>query len=446
MSYRVRIKPRSERESLITKRVENSHEFGEKIYDFRGETYIPKVISLPVEVPVYRMGNCRTFSAQQTEISRKGLDKNFFEMGQERSDAQQAQHEILVKLANRGTESVTPITTVLQQEGQREAMLITSAGVVVNGNRRLAAMRELIYQTDGSVDERFTNVKCAVLPSDVTRDEVDDIEADLQAKRETKLDYDWIGDARLIRRQTDKGRTAKQVADRLRRSKTSIENVLQALDEADLYLNEWIEKPGEYDLVQAGEQIFGDLPKAIANKDISLQNASRAIAWSIYANKDKISGRLYRLNSAFGKLAPNVLELLEDELGQVDSASEESIDEDDFIVDIDVNIEEKDYSSIINALRRDIFDDETTKTLVDACETAIELDKGQQSEKAALTALARVNSKVAGIDINVAGSSTLPAILKQVTSIRKGLDKIELDIQTRQIKSDSDTNSGDVKT
>src|SRR5690606_12464757 len=108
---------------------------------------------------------------------------------------------------------------VLQQDGQREPILISSSGIVVNGNRRLSAMRELLRKADGSVDERFTNIRCAVLPPDVSRDEIDDIEADLQARPQTKLDYDWIGDARLIRRQVDKGRSTKEVADRLRRSK-----------------------------------------------------------------------------------------------------------------------------------------------------------------------------------------------------------------------------------
>ncbi len=432
MTYKISLKLRVEREAMIAKRVEASDEFGETIYDFRSGTFTPKVISLPVDVPVYRMENCRAFSAQQTEIAREGLSKDFFEKGQELTTAQQAQHEILVKLANQGTESVTPIVTVLEKDGQRETILISSTGVVVNGNRRLAAMRELRTGKDGSVDERFTNIRCAVLLPDVTRDEIDDIEADLQARPQTKLDYDWIGDARLIRRQVGKNRSIKQVAERLRRSKTDIENVLQSLDEADLYLSEWVNKPGEYDLLQDGQQIFGDLPKAIAKKDVNIQNASRAIAWSIYENRDKISGRVYRLNAAFGKLAPKVLGILEDQLQLPIDYDDDPVDDDDFAIDIDDDGGSKDYTPIIEALRDEDSKDDTITTLIDACETAIELDKGQKNEEAALKALAQVNSKVAGIDVSAAGTSTLPAILKQIGSIRKGLDKIEDSVQIRQ--------------
>ncbi|MCH8490824.1 MAG: hypothetical protein LAT81_12960, partial [Oceanicaulis sp.] len=394
--------------------------------------YRPLVRAIPAYLPVRNPG-ATSFSAQQTEIAHKGLHKDFFEKGQELTTAQQAQHEILAKLARQGTDSVTPIVSVLEKDGQRETILITSTGVVVNGNRRLAAMRELKSRKDGSVDERFTNINCSVLPPDVTRDEVDDIEADLQARPETKLDYDWIGDAKLIRRQVGKGRSTKEVADRLRRSKTDIENVLQALDEADLYLSEWVGKPGEYDLLQDGRQIFSDLPKAIAKKDANLQNASRAIAWSIYDNREKFSGRIYQFNPAFGRLAPKVLEILSSELDlSLNDEYEELNDSDDFSIDIDDDSDSKDFTPIIAVLRSKESKDKAIETLIDACETAIELDKGQKNEGAALKALVHVNSKIAGIDISTAGTPTLPGILKQIETIRKSLDKIVATVEIRQ--------------
>ena len=372
MTYSVRITARSKREALIEKRHAVSNEFGETIYDFRGDTCTPKVISVPIDLPVYRLENCRTFSAQQTEIARKGLARNFFEIGQELTTAQQIQHEILVKLSEKEKEgSVAQIKEVLREEGQREHLLMTNTGVIVNGNRRLSAMRELMRHADGSVDKRFANVRCAVLPFDVTRDEIDDIEADLQARPHTKLEYDWIGDARLVRRQVDKGRTTKEVADRLRRSKTDIENVLQALDEADLYLSEWLGKPGEFDCVQDGQQIFGDIPKSIAKKDANLQDASRAIAWSIYDNRDKISGRVYRLNAAFGKLAPEVLGILEEQLDLTDS-DDDPFNDDDFAFEIEADGGTKDYASIVEMLRDDTTKDDAVDVLIEACETAIE--------------------------------------------------------------------------
>ena len=308
-------------------------------------------------------------------------------------------------------------------------------------------MRELARQRDGSVDRRFEYVRCAVLPTDTGRDEIDDIEADLQARPETKLDYDWIGDARLIRRQVDKSRTTKQVADRLRRSKSDIENVLQALDEADLYLSEWLGKSGEYALVQDGQQIFGDIPKSISRQDSKLKDASRVIAWSIFDNREKISGRVYRLNRAFGDLAPRTLELLENRLGLAGDQQEQAVEaaddteDEEFAIDIEEGEEASDYSAIIQALRNNDGLEEKVDALVDACETAIELDRGQKNEEAALKALGQVNSRVVSIDATLASRDSLPGILKQIQSIRGGLDKIEAQVSKRlqdQAEGDED--------
>ncbi len=445
MAYKFKIVPRTEREALINKRLENSKEFGEIIYDFRSDSYTPKVISLPIGVPVYRMENCRTFTAQQNDIATQRLDDDYFAKGQELTTAQQAQHDILVKLAKQSTESVTSIYDVLETDGQRESILITSTGVVVNGNRRLSAMRELMRQKDGSVDERFTHIRCSVLPPDTTRDEVDDIEADLQARPQTKLDYDWIGDARLISRQVNKGRTTKEVADRLRRSKAEVENALQSLDEADLYLREWVEKPGQYHLLKDGEQIFSDIPKNIAKKDPQLQEASRAIAWSIYENRDRVMGRVYRLNAAFGKLAPKVLDILEDQIDTEQVDKEQTGNQDDFSIDIDgvADGSGKNYKPIINALKDDVTKDDAVNVLLEACETAIEFARGEKNELAPLKTLSQVHARIIGIDTNAAGQNTLSPMLKQIESIRNALDKMEATIQLRQTGKSAGDKSGE---
>jgi len=433
MGYQIKLKARAERETIIAKRLANSNEEGEPIYDFRAGKYVPKVVSLEIDLPVYRMENCRTFSAQQSEIASHAHDKDFFAKGQEKTTTQQAQHDILEKLANRGSSSVTPIISVLRDEGQREAILVTSTGVVVNGNRRLSAMRAL-YEEGGLNAKTFAYVKCAILPPDTTPDEIDDIEADLQAKRETKLDYDWIGDARLVRRQVNKTGKIDDVAKRLNRKRKEIEVVLQALDEADLYLSEWASKPGQYDLVSGeGEQMFSDMAKNIT-KDPALQRASRAIAWSLFENRGEITGRVYAYNSAFGKLAPLVLEELAEELDLDDTISISNDDADDsFAIDIDDDDDGPNYEPIIEALKSD--DAETkadaVSTLISACESVIERDKGQKNEKAALKGLSNAHAKLAGIDVLTAGQRTLPAMVKQIDSIRNVLSDIEDRINSR---------------
>ncbi|OJU24027.1 MAG: hypothetical protein BGN91_11300 [Nitrobacter sp. 62-13] len=440
MKYEIKLTPRSEREIVIQKRADASTET-DTLYDFRGDKASLKSISLPVDVPVYRMDNCRTYSEQQDAIAKEGLDKNYFSKGQELSTVQGVQHSILAKLAQRESSSVSSILEVLKKEGQRGAILITSTGVVVNGNRRLSAIREL-YAADESVNSKWGHVKCLVLPSDTSPDEIDDIEANEQARPQTKLEYDWIGDAQLVRRQVNKGRTTKQVADQLRRSEADIKNLLQSIDEADLYLNEWANKPGQYSLVSGdAEQIFGDLPKKLSGKTVNLQNASRVIAWSLFENRDKVPGRIYALNAAFGKLAEIVLTNVADQLDLSDAAdSANGDDADDFSIDIEEGAASDDYSNVIAALKNEDTRDDAVDVLIDACQSAIQLDQGQKSKNAALKALVQIHAKLAGIDPTTAGVSTYPALGKQISSIRDLLTKIETKLAALQKSSPADSN------
>jgi hypothetical protein len=424
MKYEIKLTPRSEREAIIQKRVEASTET-DILYDFRGDKATLKVISLPVDLPVYRMDNCRTYSEQQDFLAKETREKTFFSKGQELSSVQSVQHTILVKLAKRESTSVSSIIEVLSKEGQRGPLLITNTGVVVNGNRRLSAIREL-YASDESITSKWGHVKCLVLPSDTSPDEVDDIEANEQARPQTKLEYDWIGDAQLIRRQVNKSRTPKQVADQIRRSEGDVKNLLQAIDEADLYLNEWAGKPGQYSIVSGNaEQIFGDLPKRLAGKSVPLQNASRVIAWSLFDNPDKVPGRLYAYNAAFGKLAEVVLTNVAEQLGiQGDSDADDESDG-DFAIDIEGPKADADYSAVIDALTNDATRADAVETLIEVCQSAIQMDQGQRSKSAALKALVQVHAKLAGIDVTTAGASTYAALDKQLTSIRAALGKLE---------------------
>lgn len=424
--YEIKLTPRSEREAVIQKRLESATET-QTLWDFRGEKTTLKVISLPVDLPVYRMANCRTYSDQQDAIAKGNLDISYFAKGQESSSVQAAQHAILVRLARKEATSVSSIVGVLESEGQRDPILITSTGVVVNGNRRLSAMREL-YAEDETVNSGYAYVKCMVLPADTTPDEIDDIEANEQARPQTKLEYDWIGDAQLVRRQVSKGRSPKMVATQLRRSEADVRNLLQSIDEADLYLSEWAKKPGQYSIVSGdGEQIFGDLPKRLSGQSVPLQAASRAIAWSLFDNRDKIPGRIYSYNAAFGKLAPVVLANMAEQLDLSFTYQPEDGDDDgSFAVDIKDSSDGEDYSGIIAALKDEESREEAVDALIDASISALERERGQRSERAALKALAQVHAKLAGLDLSTAGIDTYAAVGKQLESIRELIVKLEV--------------------
>lgn len=437
MTYNIVLASRAEREAQIKKSLLSS--IGtEDFYDFRNTKYTLKVIRIGIALPVYRMENFRTFTDQKEFIVSNKKDKDFFVKGQETESVQQQQHELLAKLAKKGvSDSIIPVIDVLRKEKQREPLLISSSGVVVNGNRRLAAMREL-YAEDPSAYSEFSHVNCMVLPEDATADEIVDVEASLQAKPETKLDYDWIGDAQLINRLLNMGRTPAQVADKLNRGEREIKNSIQALAEAELYLKDWAHAEGEYNKIKEdAEQLFKDLPKRLEGKDARLQDASRAIAWSLFENRDRLDRRVYDFNAAFGKLAADVLDRVADDLGLCDAgySSSGGIEDNDFSVDIGAEDDSSSsYDAVIEALRDEATKDEAVDVLIEACQSAIETEKGQKSGEAALKAVSQAHSKLVSVDLSKASPQTYAGIRKQLEAIQGLANKLmgKLDEYERQ--------------
>lgn len=415
--FTIKISARAEREAIIIKGVESSTE-NEEFYEFRNEKYLLPIIRISINIPIYRMENFRTFTDQNEYIAKHNLDPDFFLAGQEMESCQQVQHEILEALARKGkADSVIPVIEVLSKEKQREPILISSSGVVINGNRRLAGMRALLRE-DSSAYSEFSHVNCMVLPKDATTEEILDIEAGLQAKPETKLEYDWIGDAQLIHKLQMTGRTTDQIAQKLNRKRTEIENSLQALMEAELYLNEWVGSPKAYTRIKDdAEQLFKDLPKRLDGKEQNLQDASRVIAWTLFENRDKLNGRVYNYNSAFGKLASDVLDRVTAVL-ELESAPEENdANGGSFDIDLDAGESPDNYDALITALKDGDMKDEVVDALIDVCDSAIEREKGLKSGEAALKAATAAHSKLAGVDLTTALPKTHETIRKQLESI-----------------------------
>ncbi len=413
--FKIQIQARAEREAQIQKS-SGSPVGTTDFYDFRNTKMVLSVIRTGINLLVYRMENFRTFTNQREHIAKESLDLNYFASGQEIESIQQVQHDLLAQLARKGvSDSVVPVIDVLKREKQREPLLITSSGVVVNGNRRLAAMREL-YAEDKQANSEFSHINCIVLPPDASADEIVDIEASLQAKPETKLDYDWVGDGQLIKKLINMDRTSVEVADQLNRNKSEIENSLQALVEADLYLKDWADADGEYSKVSDdAEQLFKDIPKQIKGKTPHLQDVSRNIAWTLYDNRESLPGRIYDFNPAFGKLATDVLDRMAEEL-DLSTEPTENDDEGDFDIDLDDDGEQS-YNGIIEALTNENSKEIAVQVLIKASLDAIEVDKGQKSGEAALKALTQVHSKLAAVDLSQAGKETYAGIEKQLHAI-----------------------------
>ena len=256
MGYQINVKPQHERKDLIVALAAKPVCGEQPTYDvYEGQRTMLPVIRLPLGEPVYRMANARTQTEQLAYIAEKKLTSDFFESGQDNEEAQQAQHTILKGFAHATAGSIKPIIEELERTKQTEPIMITPSGVVVNGNRRLAAMREL-YSTRKAEFPTFAEVECMVLPP-LTEDQIDDIETRLQERPETKLPYSWINETLKIRRQLQqKTKRETDIADIRRKSVGDIRKALSALNYAEIYLRDWCNFPNDYRLVEKGGEQF----------------------------------------------------------------------------------------------------------------------------------------------------------------------------------------------
>jgi len=431
--YQVRITAPVTREATIAAKVATATK-EEPLFAFRNRRSDLPVIQVPIDLLVYRMENFRTFTDQKDFIASESKAADYFASGQESEEVQQAQHTLLYRLAQKGkADSVIPVSDVLADDGQQQPLLITATGVVVNGNRRLAAMRELFADQQNS-HSHFSHIDVMVLPADATANEILDIEANLQAMPETRLDYDWIGEAQLIKQLVSLGRTYKQVADQLRRTEKDIKFAIQTIAEADLYLKEAKGTKGSYsEIREDAEQLFGDLPKLLDGKSESEKSVSRVIAWTLYQNKEKLPGRLYDYNAAIGKFADDVVDRIAAELGEfsdTNSEVDEDSDEDVFDVDLDSEQTVPGAESVIEALRSD-ENDSAVDALIEAAITVIELEKGKRSGDTALKTVGQAHTKLLSVDLSKASANTLPGIKKHLEAIKNIVTGLETTMEKR---------------
>ena len=433
MIYKIKVVPKHEREAQIALGCANPIERS-AFHEYQSSTQQLPVVRLPIELPIYRIANGRTRTAQLHYIRSHNLSADFFSAGQENQETQQAQHDILDIFSKEGTASIMPIATVLAEGRQTDPILITTSGVVVNGNRRLAAMREL-YATGDVAAQTYSHVNCKVLPAAITNKEIKEIEIRLQMQPETKLPYTWVNEGLTIKDLMLSGFTKDEIARDMRKQPKDVDVALQALSHAEIYLKDWKREPEEYDHVEGAEQLFGDMARLLKDKTGEELELSRRIAFTIQDNSKKLRDRVYAFNFSFGKKSADVAEALATRLGvdmtSVPADSDQS--EDALDIDIEDDSEGSSYKPLI-----DLFDDasrrdEIAEELIAVCESIKSAEQDEKRGQAALKAARDANTKLLEIDISTAGiTGTHTAISAQLDSVISRATKLKGEITDRR--------------
>ena len=133
--------------------------------------------------------NHRTRS-EQMRIADQENRPDLFTADPTGEEAQTCQYRILAD-----QEGFGDLKADLKGRGQQQPAVVTAEGVLINGNRRAAALRSLLRDDDHQ-PSRY--VSCLVLPADANLREIVDLETELQIARDFKEEYTWVNEALLI--------------------------------------------------------------------------------------------------------------------------------------------------------------------------------------------------------------------------------------------------------
>lgn len=236
---------------------------------------------------IYRIDNGRIGAAIEEHLRETG--ETWAHLRQHAADpsVQRLVHGLLMAAA---ADPRGPIMQELERQGQQtEPLLVDAEGVVVNGNRRLCALRTLLHR-DPERFAGFADVAVAVLPETVTAADVDYIEAALQMAPETKLGYGWIDRRLKLRRQRDELGlpeawilSAYQIEDA-----AQLDREIAELELAEAYLEQWLEAPHHYGRIQDAEDLFRGLREQLTELPEELRDIWRLAGFAMIGNRTGI--------------------------------------------------------------------------------------------------------------------------------------------------------------
>jgi hypothetical protein len=161
----------------------------ERLSQGQRESKMLPVKELEVSWVRFSILNHRT-KAERLKLCRDTGNPHLFDQDPLGPAAQEAQFGLLK--THPGFED---LKVDLRDRGQRETAVVTAEGVLINGNRRVAALRDLL---DGERYLKAQYVRAFVLPADATPEEIRLLEAELQVSKTFLEDYSWINRGFLL--------------------------------------------------------------------------------------------------------------------------------------------------------------------------------------------------------------------------------------------------------
>jgi len=379
---------------------------------FQGLNQDLPIIRIPIELPKYRLVNGRTASLQVEHLALNAdLRPDLFTGDPEMWDAQEVQHELLLKLGR-----LSDLDGYFEDTGNKQVnpLLLDEEGFVVNGNRRLSMWRQLLHDEPQKYGH-FEHIEVVVLPH-ATEKDINRLEAQLQIEKDIRADYSWDAQANMMIAKMERDDIKAEELCKLYKMKdTEFAQLLDMRAYADEYLrsrekaNLWSEVSGQEHTFQRLAQSRSKL-SGVGRKEIFKEAAFALI------DDPTAVGRLY---IAIPELAANldkVVERLANELVLETAAPDDGLN--DLFGGGQSDESDAQQTGLIQALRDPAQRSQAREAIGEVLETERQVKKDVKKAGYLLDQCAKANSFLtAAAKDGLRPESKLTGVAKQLHEI-----------------------------
>lgn len=161
----------------------------------------------------------------------------------------------------------------LRQVGQLKFGIVTSDGVIVDGNRRASLMNRIFRDTRSTQEEkdRCKFFRAVILPENATKKDILQLETSFQMGEDEKVDYNPIEKYLKCKDLEDAGFTRDEIASFMGIKKKDVDTNLEILSLMDEYLS-FYEYDGIYTMAEGHEDSFQKLNIALKQYSAGVAN------------------------------------------------------------------------------------------------------------------------------------------------------------------------------
>ena len=407
--------PSNRRIMAIADALNSSHTLETQYEEYRGKYRPMQIIEVPIELPIYRIENIRTKSLQRQWLAmHPDCDKKFFADDVGSIEVQEAQHQILKSLANKEGLLDTFKKGKLQQ---KEALIVTDEGVVVNGNRRLCTWRELYY-SDRIKYSHFQSIRVAVLP-DHDPQGIYDLEVALQIHSDMKAEYVWHTIAADYKEKIDGGVDLDKFAQKQGKPSDEVNKLIDCYEYAERYL-ESIGHPDEWSRVDKKEFAFRQIVSVRKNimnpgdKEL-FQEIAKAILLTP-ASGERLYGQIPKLAKSLSEIAAKLEEVFDI------SITDEADDDLKLLLGGDTTDAGNTNSQIASGIRAAENPDLIVKTVKSVLETSDEIEKEKKKKTFVFDQVKRAADILTNTISNLDSAMSKDGVKKQLDYIDVALN------------------------